>query len=308
MGELGQRAARRDFSRIGIALFVMLVTLFGLQYLISVVLTHYYGEQVLEIVWVSLLLGLVPQYLISLPAAYLIIRGMPKQSVEPMRITIGRFCILFLICHFLMQVGNYVGIGVNSAIEYFTGSQMGFFLNDVFEGTNIWMYIGSVVVLAPVIEELFFRKLLISRMERHGEKPAILVSGLMFGIVHGNFSQFFYAFALGLVLGYIYVRTRKIGITIALHMLINLIGGVLGPLAARSSQGVMTLTGLAIVGVAIAGLVMFILRIRKVHLIKRPGEIPNDYWGEYAFVNVGMIMFLVASVCLFVFSTLTSLA
>ncbi len=76
MSEIEQRAARRDFSRIGIALFVMLVTLFGLQYLIAEILEHYYGAQVLEIVWVSLLLGLAPQYLVSLPAAFLIIRGM----------------------------------------------------------------------------------------------------------------------------------------------------------------------------------------------------------------------------------------
>lgn len=285
----------------------MLVTLIGLQYLISVILAHYYGEQVLEIVWVSLVLGLAPQYLISMPAAYLIIRGLPRQSIQPMRITFGRFCILFLICYFLMMGGNFVGIGVTSAIEYFTGRQMVFFLNDVFEGTNIWLYAGSVVILAPIVEELFFRKLLISRMERHGEKPAILLSGLIFGIVHGNFSQFFYAFALGIVLGYVYVRTRKIGITIALHMLVNLIGGVLAPLAEQSSYGVTVFAGLAVIGIAIAGLVMFILRIKKVQLRQRPGEIPNNYWGEYAFVNTGMIMFLVAGICLFVSSTLASL-
>ena len=257
--------------------------------------------------WVSLLLGLAPQYLISIPAAYLIIRGLPKQSVEPMRINFGRFCILFLICYFLMYAGNLVGIGVTSAIEFFTESQMQVFLDDVFTGTNIWIYSASVVVAAPIVEELFFRKLLISRMERHGEKAAILMSGLIFGIFHGNFSQFFYAFALGIVLGYIYIRTRKIGITIALHMLVNLLGGVLAPLAVQNSILLMTLVSLGVIGIAIAGLVLFILQIRKVSLVKRPTQMLGSHWGEYAFVNTGMILFLVAGVILFVTNTLVSL-
>lgn len=299
---------RRDFSRIGIALFVMLASLIGLQYAISAVLVHFYGEHVLEIVWVALLLGIAPQYLISMPIAYLMIRKMPKQGAAPMHITFGRFCILFLICYFLMQIGNIVGLGVTTAIELFTQSQMQVFLNDVFEGTNIWIYIGAVVIAAPIVEELFFRKLLISRMEIHGEKAAILLSGLVFGIVHGNFSQFFYAFALGLVLGYIYIRTRKIGITIALHMLVNLLGGVLSPLAAQSSNVLMTLAGLAVIGISIAGLVMFILRIKKVTLVMRPTQMPAAFWGEYAFVNTGMILFWVAGMGLFVANTLAALA
>ena len=181
------------------------------------------------------------------------------------------------------------------------------FLNDVFEGTNIWIYSVSAVILAPIVEELFFRKLLISRMERHGEKAAILLSGLIFGIFHGNFSQFFYAFALGIVLGYIYIRTRKIGITIAIHMLVNLLGGVLSPLAVQSSYAMMVLVSLAVIGIAIAGLVLFILRIRKVSLVQRPTQMPGSHWGEYAFVNTGMILFLVAGIMLFVTNTLVSL-
>ncbi|MBT7123449.1 MAG: CPBP family intramembrane metalloprotease, partial [Clostridia bacterium] len=190
---------------------------------------------------------------------------------------------------------------------FFTESQMQVFLDDVFTGTNIWIYSASVVVAAPIVEELFFRKLLISRMERHGEKAAILMSGLIFGIFHGNFSQFFYAFALGIVLGYIYIRTRKIGITIALHMLVNLLGGVLAPLAVQNSILLMTLVSLGVIGIAIAGLVLFILQIRKVSLVKRPTQMLGSHWGEYAFVNTGMILFLVAGVILFVTNTLVSL-
>jgi len=82
---------------------------------------------------------------------------------------------------------------------------------------------------------------------------------------------------------------------------------VLAPLAARGSYVLQTLTGLAVVGVAIAGLVMFIIRIKRVNLLERPGELSSDHWGEHAFVNVGIILFLVAGIGLFVVNTLASL-
>ena len=53
----------------------------------------------------------------------------------------------------------------------------------------------------------------------------MLLSGLMFGLFHGNLNQFIYAFALGVFFAFIYVKTGNIKITIALHMLINFVGG-----------------------------------------------------------------------------------
>ena len=57
---------------------------------------------------------------------------------------------------------------------------------------------------------------------------AVLASGLFFGLFHGNLNQFSYAFLLGLFLGFIYVKTGKLGYTIGLHMAINFIGSSLG--------------------------------------------------------------------------------
>ena len=45
-----------------------------------------------------------------------------------------------------------------------------------------------------------FRKLLIDRIVPFGQRVAVVVSGLAFGLFHGNFYQFFYAFSLGAVL------------------------------------------------------------------------------------------------------------
>ena len=69
---------------------------------------------------------------------------------------------------------------------------------------------------------------LTERIVKYGELAAVLASGLFFGLFHGNLNQFSYAFLLGLFLGFIYVKTGKLGYTIGLHMAINFIGSSLG--------------------------------------------------------------------------------
>jgi hypothetical protein len=83
-----------------------------------------------------------------------------------------------------------------------------------------------VAILAPIFEELLFRKLIIDRLAPYGQKSAIIVSALLFGLLHGNLSQFIYALLLGIILGHIYCRTGKIRHTIAIHMGFNALAGV----------------------------------------------------------------------------------
>ncbi len=295
--------ARQNFSRIGAALLLMFFLNYALVQLAGFMIVRLFGEAAFEPMWIKLLLSSAVQYLIARPVAYLILRRMQKQDIEPLGITFGRFIILFFICYFLMYAGNLLGIGTNFLIQHFTDSTIDSYINEMLTGTNVLIYSLFVVILAPVMEELFFRKLLITRIERYGEAPAIIVSGLAFGLFHGNFGQVFYAVALGLILGYIYIRTRKILVTIGLHMIINLFGGVLLPLAAVSSTGMMVLGGFVALGFTITGLVMFIIRIRKVRIIERYNQLSTG-WGQVAFVNFGMISFFIGCAGVFVLNTL----
>lgn len=94
--------------------------------------------------------------------------------------------------------------------------------------TNIWNVVFLVIV-GPIFEEWLFRKQLIDHTRKYGEKTAILLSGLAFGLFHMNLFQFFYAFLLGLMFGYVYTRTSKLRYSTAMHMIINFNGGVLAP-------------------------------------------------------------------------------
>lgn len=78
----------------------------------------------------------------------------------------------------------------------------------------------SIGILAPLIEELFFRFLMVNKLK---SKPilAIILPALTFGIVHGNIVQGTYAFILGMLFSYIYLKTDNLLNTFILHVSIN---------------------------------------------------------------------------------------
>lgn len=91
----------------------------------------------------------------------------------------------------------------------------------------------ATCVLAPVLEEMLFRGVLLSAfLKRYERWAAISYSALFFGAAHLNIYQFFLAFWLGLALGWLFERSRSLIPCIALHAGVNISVTVL----ARSEQ------------------------------------------------------------------------
>lgn len=82
----------------------------------------------------------------------------------------------------------------------------------------------SVVVCAPILEEILFRGLVFeSCRERFGNGSAVFISALLFGLVHGVPMQIINAFIVGLIFGYVYLRTGSLLSVIILHAINNAI-------------------------------------------------------------------------------------
>ena len=69
---------------------------------------------------------------------------------------------------------------------------------------------NDAVVGAPIVEELTFRKALLDGLHGTHEGYAAVISGLLFGLMHGNHMQFFLAFFLGMLFAMVYQRTGRI--------------------------------------------------------------------------------------------------
>ena len=85
------------------------------------------------------------------------------------------------------------------------------------------------VFLAPVFEEIIFRGIIMKGLINKGMKPlkAILISAVIFGIVHQNPWQFIGAVLLGVVLGMVYHKTKSLLLPMLLHGFNNLVSTVL---------------------------------------------------------------------------------
>ena len=70
----------------------------------------------------------------------------------------------------------------------------------------------SIAIMAPLVEELLFRGAIQGHLQRKGMKPlyAILIASAVFGIVHMNPIQIPFAFAIGMIFGWLYYRTGSV--------------------------------------------------------------------------------------------------
>jgi uncharacterized protein len=128
--------------------------------------------------------------------------------------------------------------------------------------------IVTLVIAAPIVEELFFRGLLLQRWAvKWGIRPAILASSLLFGCLHANpvgLTMF------GVMMAVIYIRSRQLWVTILAHSLNNAIAVLLSVGGEAGGGGTTALTlkslqndwwvGLLLVGLTLPGLVAYLYR------------------------------------------------
>ena len=90
-------------------------------------------------------------------------------------------------------------------------------------GQGFWAIVTSVI-FAPVFEELIFRgAILEALLRRYGRLVSVIVSSLLFAVVHFQPEVMVAAFVTGFILGTVYLHTSSIFSTIILHSINNAI-------------------------------------------------------------------------------------
>lgn len=143
-------------------------------------------------------------------------------------------------------------------------------------GSGDWFML-SALVMAPLFEEVLFRGVIQGALtNRYNAIIGILVSSLVFGLVHGNPVQMCNAFFVGLVLGYIYHRTGTLWAVIILHFFNNIFSyfiWMLGGQTIITVRDIITNTHVYNVIYAFAGavtLISFILLFRALSRKQQP--------------------------------------
>lgn len=96
--------------------------------------------------------------------------------------------------------------------------------NAGFYGSTLWLELVSSALLTPVLEELVFRGIVYGRIRRMiPVVPAVIVSALLFALVHFNVVQFVYAFVMGIFLAVLVELCGHMYVAVAGHMMANAI-------------------------------------------------------------------------------------
>ncbi len=302
---MNEKSWSRIFSKTGLALSAFLI--------ISTIaaLVIYAGLAVISRGSVStdlqLLVNAIGMYAVGFPAAWMIFRSIscPDPARRTEKWELWSWIGLYLICTGVAVAGNLISVVLTSILGPLAGTNV---VETLILRSNPLLNFILTVIAAPVVEELLTRKFLMDRILVYGEKTAIVVSALLFGLMHGNLYQFFYAFGVGLILAYAYVRTGNVMGTIALHMAINFMGSevvlLIGNLESMPGLmgimgiGLMTLYGSIQLGSAISGIILLCCFWKKKRLYQTPYEWSSpriSVSGRIRTVmgNPGMILFFV---------------
>ena len=239
--------------------------------------------------YIALLNTVLCIYIIAFPVLCLLVKKIPASSPQKHKLGFWKWCICVLIMAGLTLMGIIAGFPIHAVLTVpFTG-EMTNEISNIMLSTNVFIRAFVVGILAPVFEELMFRKILIDRLRNYGEYVCIVLSGIMFGLLHGNFSQFFFATAIGMFFAFLYLRTGNIKNTIFLHMAMNLTTSIItteliakvfpyiesGDLTTTEAQLwflIYTFYIMGLLAIAVTGIVLFFVFLNKMKLKTIPGE------------------------------------
>lgn len=111
--------------------------------------------------------------------------------------------------------------------------------------------VAYVCVAGPVLEEIIFRGLILNGLKKYSEAAGILISTILFVMFHGNLVQTVTPLLLGLLFGFVTVRTASLKPAIACHILNNTAAVAMGFFQKHGGNavfGVYALIGLASLG------------------------------------------------------------
>lgn len=281
----------RHFSRLGWALFgqaasalvIQVLAVFLANWLAPDLMYHdlfLWGLSVLSVYGVGFPVFCAVAGSVEAPPA-----AVPKRPLGP-----ARFFQAYLIGLSLLYLANSITLLLLSLAELLRGQPITNPVENI-QDYPVGLNLVLGCVIAPITEEFMFRRILLDRLRPYGDLFAVLASALCFGLFHGNFNQFLYAFALGTVFGYIVLRTGCLWQTILLHAMVNVIATGVSPLLELLGERGNQLLGTLVLGSILLGIV-FLAALRR-ELTFHPGRLglsPGCTWRLF-FENPGVVFF-----------------
>lgn len=144
----------------------------------------------------------------------LLIKNYKKQNIKNYKLNIKKIILLILM-------GILLSVFYNTFMFYLNKY---LFHTNLFDKNNkILITLLSTGIIGPIIEELMFRGIIYNEAKnKYNNKKAIIITTIIFALLHVNFMQIIYAFIMGLIFIKVYEESKNIKAPIILHMASNI--------------------------------------------------------------------------------------
>lgn len=205
---------------------------------------------------------------------------------------------------------------VNLFSDYSDFTEEHFWAVELEHPYQIVIYCIYAAIIPAVVEEILFRGTLCRALTVYGKFTAVLVSAVLFSLMHTNVEQLLYTLVAGVLLGWIYVETKKVIFPIILHFINNgmsVVGDIINEKCSPMMYSKYQLYSEMIIWVLMAiSLVVFLLSILKKgsfinKLVLKPDENGEEVQPLSAsekvggFFSAGMMIFVLYAVFTMIF-------
>ncbi len=320
MKKLSTEPPKKLFSSLGLLLLISSIVIFGVQ--LSFMQLSKAIPAIHDNDTYFFLISMLPMYVIAFPIIFLLFKLLPAQDLGEKK----KMKPLHILCAFLISyAGTYICNLLGTMITSIIGAINQKPVDNVVMSTTSIIHPAATflifVIGAPIMEELLFRKVLISRTIKYGEGISAVFSGLVFAFFHGNINQFVYAFLLGILFSFFYMKTRNIFYPILLHMIINFLGSFVGSIIIKATgydklmevissgadeMAILTAMtenavgiilffayAMALLGLVLAGIIIYIVNRKKFTFSAGEIVIEKGTRAKTMLINLGMILYMV---------------
>lgn len=155
---------------------------------------------------------------------------------------------------------------------------------------NNILTIITTCIAAPILEEWLCRGLIVGVLKKYGNVFAIVISALLFALLHGNFIQSIPAFFTGMVLAYVTIHSGSLIPAIAIHFINNAFAMTAGYLG-TSDVAYWAFTAMEIAMMLCAAVVVWKYRNQiKLYIKENKGERISSFFKNWACIVFLVIM------------------
>lgn len=198
---------------INISMF--LITIDFLRVIVGFVIEKMTGSS--DKITLAIIYGLTA-YILDIPMIYYFIRNNKKKKyfVTKEKMNIGSFIGCFALMALITAIIGIISLVFKLKIESNDNS----ILPD-YPTLYVNMTLFSTIIIAPIIEEMIFRGVIMNDLKEYGYKTAIIINSVLFGLAHTEIEKVIITIFLGIIFSYVAYR-YSLRYSILLHMVWNL--------------------------------------------------------------------------------------